>query len=75
MRDVRRKIRTILKRNPGLKNRARELFIDAWPGGRDHALGALAMLDEAIPEGCPWTFAEAMDENLPAIAFRRLLRL
>jgi hypothetical protein len=63
VRDARRKIRTILKRNPGLRSRTGELFIEAWPGGRDHALGALELPDQVIPEACMWTFDQAMDDE------------
>jgi hypothetical protein len=63
VRDARRKIRTILTRNPGLKPRAGELFAGAWPGGRDHALGALGMPDEAIAETCPWSFEQAIADG------------
>jgi hypothetical protein len=63
VRDARRKIRAILKRNPGLKARANELFVEAWPGGRDQALAATGLPDEAIPETCPWTFQPAMEED------------
>jgi len=60
IRDARRRIRTHLKRKPGLKARTTELFIEPGPAARDHALGALELPDESIPEACPWTFAEAM---------------
>jgi hypothetical protein len=63
VRDARRKIKTILKRNPGLKPRANELFVEAWPGGRDQALAATAMPDGSIPESCPWDFERAMQED------------
>ena len=63
VRDARRKINTILKRNPGLKARANELFVEAWPGGRDQALAATSMPDEAIAENCPWNFEQAMQED------------
>jgi Domain of unknown function DUF29 len=63
IRDARRRIRTLLKRNPGLKVRTAELFIEAWPGGRDHALAATGKPDEAIPEACLWTFDQAMDDG------------
>ena len=63
VRDARRKIHTILKRNPGLKVRAKELFAEAWPGGRDQALAATGLPDQAIPEACAWTFDQAMGES------------
>jgi hypothetical protein len=71
VRDARRKIKTILKRNPSLKNRTDELFIDAWPGGRDHALGALALPDKAIPEACQWTSKRAMEDSFEPGHFKR----
>ncbi len=65
------RFKQILKRNPGLKNRTEELFIDAWPGGRDHALGALAPPDEAIAEECQWTFEQAMEDNFEPAPFKQ----
>jgi hypothetical protein len=62
-RDARRKIRTILKRNPGLKPSAQELFLEAWPGGRNQALAGTAKPDEAIPENPSWTFEQVMRED------------
>jgi hypothetical protein len=63
VRDARRRIRTILKKNPGLKPRASELFSEAWPGGRDQALAATGMPDEAIPENPCWTFEQVIRED------------
>ncbi len=70
VRDARRKIRAMLKRNPGLKARTHELFVEAWPGGRDQALAATGMPDEAIAETCPWTFEQVMEEDFEPARFR-----
>jgi Domain of unknown function DUF29 len=40
VRDARRRIRSILKRNSRLKTRTKELFVEGWLGGRDQALAA-----------------------------------
>ncbi|HEY2106235.1 MAG TPA: DUF29 family protein [Candidatus Binataceae bacterium] len=57
------------KKNPGLEARTKELFVEAWPGGRDQALAATRMPDEAIPETCPWTFEQAMEEGFEPARF------
>jgi len=63
MRDAKRKIRTLLKRNPGLKHRANDVFREAWLGGRDQALAATGLPDEAIAENSPWTFQQIIEEE------------
>jgi hypothetical protein len=63
VRDARRKIRTFIKRNPGLKARTDEFFLEAWLGGRDQALAATNLPDDAVSERCPWTFAQAMEDS------------
>jgi hypothetical protein len=61
VRNARHRIATLLKRNPGLNSRAHELFAEAWPLGRNQALGKLDLDDAAIPERQLWSFEQAID--------------
>jgi hypothetical protein len=36
---------------------------NAFRNGRDAALGALNLTDEAISEECPWSFERIIDED------------
>ena len=63
IRNCRRKIRTVLERNPGVQARTGELFSEAWPIGRNEALGKLNLDDDAIPQTQAWSFDQAMDEE------------
>jgi hypothetical protein len=63
-RNARRRIADLLAENPGLKNRAGELFAKAWPYGRDEALVRLRFDDGALPDVCPWTFEQARNIDL-----------
>lgn len=63
VRNARYRIDILLKRNPGLNARTGELFAEAWPLGRNQALGQLDLEDDAIPERQSWSFEQAMDEK------------
>lgn len=62
VRNARHKIRTLLRRNPGLRTRTDELFAEAWPVARNDALAQLDLDDEAIPEQPYFTFQQAIEE-------------
>jgi uncharacterized protein DUF29 len=62
-RNARIQIAELLEANPGLKNRAPDLFARAWLLGRHDALGKLDLEDQSIPQTCPWNFDQAMDET------------
>jgi Domain of unknown function DUF29 len=64
VRNARHKIAILLKRNPGLVARTDELFAEAWPLGRNQALGKLDLDDDAIPERQMWSFEQALNESL-----------
>jgi len=63
VRNARRRIADLIAENPGVTNRADELFTKAWPYGRDEALAALGFDDNAIGDACPWTFEQAKDAH------------
>ncbi len=62
-RNVRIQIKELLEANPGLISRAADLFARAWALGRNDALGKLDLEDDSIPQTCPWTFDQAVDES------------
>lgn len=63
VRVSRRKINGLLARSPGLRSSTQDLFVEAWPTGRDEALKSLKGKDEAVPETPLWSFEQAMDEE------------
>jgi hypothetical protein len=62
-RNARIQIKELLEANPGLKGCGPDLFARAWLLGRNDALGKLDLEDHSIPQTCPWTFDQAMDET------------
>jgi hypothetical protein len=63
-RNARRRIADLLAENPGLKSRTDELFIKAWPYGRDEAVLSLRCEESALPETSPWSFEQASELEL-----------
>lgn len=64
--DARRKIRRRVKESPSLAAKLDEAFAEGYEDGRTAALIAMR-LPKAIPETCPWTIEQAMDDGfLPA---------
>ena len=60
VREHRRRIDRLLKRNPGLKSVLDEAIVEGYADGRDRALLETGLEDDALPEACPYTFAEMM---------------
>lgn len=60
MREQRRRIVKLLRKNPGLKAKLQEAMNDAYPDGRDRALDETGLDDAKLPEACPYTFDELM---------------
>jgi len=67
LRGSRREITGLLAESPSLKSCAQELFVEAWPTGRDDALKFLKLDDDAIPESPLWSFEQAMDEQFERV--------
>ncbi len=63
IRNSRRRIRDLLKSNPGLQTRCAEFFTHGWPYARDAALGALNLDDERIPEAPLWTIDQVLRDD------------
>jgi hypothetical protein len=62
VRSARRDIRKLLEESPSLRAKIADLIGHAFQSGRDAALGSLNVPDEGIPEKCPWSFEQAMDD-------------
>ncbi len=62
-RNARLRISKLLKKKPGLQGVDEQMFAEAWPYARNAALGALGLADDAIPEQCPWTLDQVLDES------------
>ena len=60
VREQRRRIERLLKRNPGLKSVLDEAIVEGYADGRDRALLETGFDDEALPEACPYTFLQIM---------------
>ena len=60
VREQRRRIERLLRRNPGLKSVLDEAIVEGYADGRDRALLETGLDDDALPEACPYTFAEMM---------------
>jgi hypothetical protein len=67
LRGARREIRRLLTESPSLKSSAQDLFVEAWPDGRDDALKFLKVDDDAISESPLWSFEQAMDEQFEPV--------
>ena len=60
VREQRRRVERLLKRNPGLKSVLDEAIVEGYADGRDRALLETGLDDEALPEACPYTFVQIM---------------
>ena len=60
MREQRRRIGRLLKRNPGLKSVLAEAIAEGYADGRDRALDETGLPDGALPNVCPYSFEQLM---------------
>jgi hypothetical protein len=63
IREQRRKIERLLRRNPGLKSRWQEALADAWPDALDLAIRETGLDEEIFPQHCPFTAQQLQDPN------------
>jgi hypothetical protein len=79
IREQRRRVVRLLKKNPGLKARLAEALVEAYSDGRDRALDETGLPDAAIPVEIPVAFEEIMTREIvyeapePTPAVRRRL--
>ena len=62
--EQRRRIKRILKRNPGLKSVLAEGIEEGYADGRGRALMETKLARNALPETCPYSFDEMMDRPI-----------
>ena len=62
--EQRRRIKRILKRNPGLKSVLAEGIEEGYADGRGRALMETRLAEGTLPEACPFTFDEMMDRTI-----------
>lgn len=60
IREQRRRVERVLRKNPGLKAKLQDAMDDAYADGRDRALDETGLADAALPETCPYTFEVLM---------------
>jgi len=68
VREQRRRILRVLRKNPGLKPLISEAMADGYADGRDRALDETGLPDAVLPEQCPYSFEDMMTRE---IAFAR----
>ena len=67
LREQRRRIPRLVRKNPVLKARLPAMLPEAWADAREDAADETGLPPETFPEACPWTLDQALDRAfLPA---------
>lgn len=64
IREQRRRITRVLKRNPGLKSLLSEAIGEGYADGRDRALAETSIDDDVLPDACPYSFDDMMTREI-----------
>lgn len=64
VREQRRRIQRVLKKNPGLKSQIPEAVVDGYADGRDRAVAETDLEYGNFPESCPYTFVQMMTRTI-----------
>lgn len=64
VREHRRRIEKVLRKNPGLKAHIPQAIEDGYADGRDRALAETGFADDLLPEECPYSFNDLMTRDL-----------
>lgn len=64
IREQRRRIARVLKRNPGLKALLAQAVEEGYADGRDRALAETGLEDDALPEVCPYALDDMMTREI-----------
>jgi Domain of unknown function DUF29 len=60
IREQRRRIVRVLKKNPGLKPQVAEAIVEGYADGRDRAAAEMDISFDILPDLCPFSFDEMM---------------
>jgi len=63
IKEQRRRIAKLLKKNPSLTNTLNEVINDAYESARILAAEETGLEETAFPSLCPWSFVQIMDET------------
>lgn len=64
IREQRRRVERVLRKNPGLKSRLAEAMTEGYEDGRDRASAETGLPLHAFPEACPYDRAALMEREL-----------
>jgi hypothetical protein len=64
IREQRRRIDKLLRKNPGMKSELREAVADSYLDGRDRAAAETDLPFDAFPAACPYSFEEMMSRAI-----------
>ena len=64
VREQRRRIARLLRKNPGLKSFVAEAIADGYADGRGRALDETGLPDSAMPETCPYAFEDMTQREI-----------
>jgi hypothetical protein len=64
VREQRRRILRLIKKNPGLKGALTEALHEGYLDGRDRAIGETNIDKSVFPVSCPYTFEEMMQREI-----------
>jgi hypothetical protein len=60
--EQRSRIRRLLRQSPSLRSHVREMLVEEYPSIRQRTLDETGLSPAALPEQCPWTVEEILDE-------------
>jgi hypothetical protein len=63
--EQRRRVERLLRKNPSLKHDLAETLADAYGDALLMAERETGLPNDTFPAACPWTFDQAMQEDLP----------
>jgi len=63
IKNARKEVRKLLKRNPGLQTNLAEYFTEAYSSGIEWAVIETNLPDTAFPAESPWTLSQVLDDD------------
>jgi hypothetical protein len=63
IREQRRRLQLLLNDSPSLRREVPALATDGYPYAREQALAEAGLPQAAVPQACPWTVEQLLDET------------